>query len=167
MVTVKVCASMSAVPTTAEPLSKSVLKPPAVTEIGEWAGQNWSGIHCTIWLLSQLNCPVGVLLEVMVIDRSARTRLLTGSAKVTSIGAATPTTSPLAGEMAVTVGPAFGPGTAAIPAGAEPTMATAMTPATTSTYRTAMRNTSIPSPVFPTSKVHSSVARGGGGCDKP
>ena len=49
-----------------------------------------------------MNFPVGVLLEVMVTDCSARARLVTGSAKVTSIGAATPTTSPVAGEMAVT-----------------------------------------------------------------
>ena len=77
ILTVNVCASMSATPTTAEPLSKFVLKPPAVTAIGEWAGQNWSGIHCTIWLLSHVNRPVGVwavLFTVMVIARSAAAR---------------------------------------------------------------------------------------------
>jgi hypothetical protein len=40
MLTVNVCASMSATPFTAEPVSKLVEKPPAVTEIGEYAGQN-------------------------------------------------------------------------------------------------------------------------------
>src|SRR5215207_120335 len=98
ILTVNVCASMSATPTTAEPVSKLVEKPPAVTAIGEWAGQNWSGVHCSTWLLSQLNCPVGVLGDVMSIDCSARARFVTGSAKVTSIGAATPTTSPVAGQ---------------------------------------------------------------------
>src|SRR5215207_3413407 len=60
ILTVNVCASMSAMPTTAEPVSKLVANPPAATEIGEWAGQNWSGTHCTIWLLSQVKWPVGV-----------------------------------------------------------------------------------------------------------
>src|SRR6185312_1359660 len=48
--------------------------------------------------------------------------------------------------MAVTVKSFWGPGTAAMPAGAEPTMTTAAALATTSTYRTALRNASIPSP---------------------
>src|SRR5512132_1820592 len=108
ILTVNVCASMSAIPTTAEPVSKLVLKPPADTEIGECAGQNWSGVHSRTWLLSQSNFPVGVLAEVMVIDCSARARLVTGSAKVTSIGAATPTTSPVAGEIAATGEPGSG-----------------------------------------------------------
>src|ERR1700754_1121342 len=140
MLTVKVCASMSATPTTAEPVSKLVEKPPAVTEIGELAGQNWSGTHCTISLLSQENSPVGFWRELMVMDCSARARLTTGSAKVTSTGAATPTTSPDAGETAMTAGAPIGPGTAAMPAGAEPTMATDATPTTASTYRTTLRN---------------------------
>src|SRR4051812_24461884 len=83
ILTVNVCASMSATPTTFEPVSKLVEKPPAVTEIGEWAGQKPCGVHCTIWLLSQVNVPAGVLLEAMSIDRSARAALTTGSAKVT------------------------------------------------------------------------------------
>ena len=47
MLTVNVCSLMSATPFTAEPVSKLVLKPPAVTEIGEWAGQKLSGFHCS------------------------------------------------------------------------------------------------------------------------
>src|SRR6185369_2116549 len=68
--------------------------------------------------------------------------------KVTSTGAATPTTSPDEGVMAVTARSDRGPGTAAKPTGAEPTMATAVAPTTTSTYRTALRNSSIPSPTY-------------------
>src|SRR6187397_1434038 len=140
MLTVNVCASMSATPTTLEPVWKSVLKPPDVTAIGECAGQKLSGVHCTTWLLNQVNSPVGVLLDSMEMDCSARARLTTGRAKVTSTGAATPTTSPVDGEMSVTARSARGPGTAAMPAGAEPIMATASTPTMTSTYRTTLRN---------------------------
>src|SRR6478672_1739850 len=82
----------------------------------------------------------------MWMDCWARALFETGSAKVTWIGMATPTTSPDDGVMAVTARSDLGPGTAAKPAGAEPTMATAIAPTTTSTYLTALRNASIPSP---------------------
>ena len=161
MLTVKVCASMSATPTTFEPVSKFVAKPPPVTEIGEWAGQKVSGFHSKTWLLRQLNFPVGVLFDEMVIDCSAAARSLTGSANVTSIGAATPTTSPVAGVMLETERSAFGPGTAAIPAAVELTVATAVTPTTTSTYRTALRNASIPSACQPAKFILETPAVGG------
>ena len=57
MLTVKVWASMSATPTVAEPVSKLVLAPPAVTVKLVCAGRNPLGFHCTTRSLSHVNVP--------------------------------------------------------------------------------------------------------------
>src|ERR1700722_15550805 len=102
MLTVKVCAVMSATPSTAEPVSNVVFAPPAVTMMLEGAGQNPVGFHCTTRSLSQLNEPAGVAGELMPIDFSAAARLVIDWANVTVTGYATPTFWPEAGWMLAT-----------------------------------------------------------------
>src|SRR3954451_18830098 len=136
MLTVKVCASMSARPTTAAAVPKLVLAPPTDPEIVEWAGQNPVGLNCTASSASHVNVPGGVFGEENPIDRSAAPRLATGPANVTVTGMATPTTSPAAGAILATVG--WG-GTAATPLPTAPASNIVDTPVTVSTYRSALR----------------------------
>src|SRR3954452_20513943 len=97
MLTVKVCASMSATPTVFAPVSKVVFAPPAVTVMLECAGRNPLGFHCTTRSLSHVKLPCGVAGELKWIDCSAADRLAMDCAKVTVTGYATPTFWPGAG----------------------------------------------------------------------
>jgi hypothetical protein len=141
ILTVNRCASMSATPTTAAPVSNVVFAPPAVTVIGEWAGQNPSGFHCTARSLSQVNEPVGVAGEVNAMVCSAAARSAIGPANVTVTGIATPTTWPGAGLMLAT---SVGSVTPAEPVATDPAVANTAMPTTTSTLRTALRTVCIP-----------------------
>src|SRR6476660_8670219 len=102
MLTVKVCASMSATPTTAAPVSNVVFAPPALTMMLECAGQNPFGFHCRTRSLSQLNDPAGLAGEAIATLRSAAARLVIDCANVNVTGIATPTFSPEAGWMLAT-----------------------------------------------------------------
>src|SRR5882757_7247824 len=130
MLTVNVCASMSATPTTAAFVPKLVLAPPTDTEMVEWAGQNPVGVNCTASSASQVNVPAGVFGEEKPMARSAAARLETGPANVTVTGIATPTKAPAAGEMLAT---ASCGGTAATPLPTPPVSNTVDTPVTPST----------------------------------
>src|SRR3979490_1668602 len=102
MLTVNVCASISATPTTAAPDSKVVFAPPAVTMMFECAGQNPFGFHCRTRSLSHVNEPAGVAGEVIAMVRSAAARLVIDCVNVTVTGMATPTFWPEAGWMLAT-----------------------------------------------------------------
>ena len=127
---------MSATPTTAAPVPKDVLKPSAVTEIVECAGQYPVGVQRTESSASQLNVPAGVFGEEMSMARSAAARSTTGLVNVTVIGIATPTTSPAAGATFATVACI---GTAAPLLATAPGNRAVDTPTiTASTYRSAL-----------------------------
>ena len=79
-------------PASAAPVSKCVGSPPACSVTRLWAGQNLSGIHCTTRSLSHSKRPVMFDGELMWTVRSATARSATSFAKVTTTGAATPTT---------------------------------------------------------------------------
>src|SRR6185312_9873363 len=104
MLTVKVCAEMSATPTTAAPVVMSVLNPPTDSSIVVCAGQNSSGLNCRVSALSHSNFPVRLLGAAIVNARSTAARLATGSVKVSTTGAPTPTTSPGRGCTDATTG---------------------------------------------------------------
>src|ERR1700754_2791801 len=135
MLTVKVCASISATPTTDAPVSNVVFAPPAVTMMFECAGQKPFGFHCRTRSLSQVNEPDGVAGEVIEMVRSAAARLAIDWANVTVTGIATPTCWPGAGWiLATSVG-------AVIPAElmvTDPAVAVAAMTTTTSTLRRAL-----------------------------
>jgi hypothetical protein len=136
MLTVNVCASMSATPTTAAAVPKVVLKPSAVTEIVECAGQNPVGVHCTASLESQVNVPAGVFGEEKAMARSAAARSATDLVNLTVTGIPTPTTSPGAGATLATVAAV---GAAAPLVAATPGNSAVDTPTiTASTYRSAL-----------------------------
>src|ERR1700758_5099991 len=127
MLTVKVCWEILPTPTTAGPVSKSVLKPPAVTCTELCAGQTPSGIHCTTLSPSHWNRPVIGFDDVTRMVRSAAVRSVIGLPNVTVTGYPTPTTAPWAGWTATTVGVAA----AAKLAGVGRSTAIATTPTTT------------------------------------
>jgi hypothetical protein len=141
MLTVKVCALISATPTVAAPLSNDVFAPPAVTMMLECAGQNPDGFHCTTRSLSQVNEPAGVAGEVKEMVRSAAVRFSIDCANVTVTGIATPTFCPAAGVMLTT---SVGVVMLAALVVTDPAVANTAMPTTTSRLRTALRTLFIP-----------------------
>ena len=107
MLTVKVCASMSATLTTEAPVSKLLFSPLTETVIGVCAGKYSAGVNSTTWSSSHVNDPgvAGAPTGRTVIDDSAAERSATGSVNVTVTGCATPTVCPGWGDT-----PATGPG---------------------------------------------------------
>ena len=96
MLTVNVWASMSATPTTADPVVKSSFASPAVTEIVEWAGHCPRGVHRTDFWSNHWNVPSDSRSpsadDENAMARCAAARLATGRTKVTVTGIPTPTT---------------------------------------------------------------------------
>ena len=140
MLTVNVCASISATPTTDAPVSKVVFAPPAVTMMFECAGQNPFGFHCRTRSLSQVNEPAGVAGEVIAIVRSAAARLVIDCVNVTVTGIPTPTFCPEAGWMLATSVVVATPAELAV---TDPAVAIAAMPTTTSTFRRVLRTVCI------------------------
>ena len=145
MLTVKVWAEMLATPNVADPVPKLRRTPPASNEIWEWAGQYWSGTHCTTSELSHSNRPVLGAGEVTTMERSAASRSATGPVNVTTIGCATPTVWPLMGRTEATVATPDDEVTAARLAGAEHVIATTTMPAAASARRSALAMVPVPS----------------------
>ena len=121
LLTVKVCAEMLATPSSASPVSNPVVRACTPTETWVWAGQYWSGTHCTTLFSTHSKCPGVLLGDVTWIDRWAAARSVTGAVNVTTTGCATPTTAPSAGKTEATPGAGFGTGTAARLRPADPT----------------------------------------------
>ena len=144
MLTVKVCAEMSATPTTAAPVSNCIGAPPARNVTLVWAGQKVSGTHCTTLSSTQSNRPVTFVGDVILIVCSAPARSAIGLAKLTTTGCPTPTTSPGPGWTPATVKASDGDRTAAMPALPDPAIAIAAPTTAASTYRAALRTVSIP-----------------------
>src|SRR5689334_17317869 len=96
---------MSATPTTAGPVLKSVDRPPTDSATVLCAGQNRSGTHCTTSSSSHSNVPVMAGADLTSIARSAAPRFATGALNVTTTGCATPTTSPRVGRTDATAKP--------------------------------------------------------------
>src|SRR5580700_10149127 len=96
---------MSATPSTAGPVLKSVERPPADSAMVLCAGQYRSGTHCTTSLSSHSNLPVIEGVDATRTARSAARRLTMGVRNVTTTGCATPTTWPVDGRTEATTRP--------------------------------------------------------------
>lgn len=140
MLTVNVCAEISAIPSTAGPVLNSVARPPTDSATTLCAGHHRSGTHRTVSSVIHSNLPVIGGADCTVNRRSVAGRLVTGALNVTNTGCATPTTSPRAGSTDAMGSPVGGFTAAALDPACTVTTVAAI-PIAATTDRTAARIT--------------------------